>query len=62
MICNVLFGVVLALFGATAWAAESGRPAPDFALEGSDGKIYKLSDYRGRHVVISFFPRAFVNR
>ena len=37
-----------------------GDTAPDFALPGSDGKTYKLSDYKGSQaVVISWFPKAF---
>ena len=36
------------------------QPVPDFSLPGSDGKTYKLSDYRGkRAVVIAWFPAAF---
>ena len=36
-----------------------GDTAPDFALPGSDGKIHKLSDYRGKTVVLAWFPKAF---
>ena len=36
-----------------------GDMAPDFALPGSDGKIHKLSDYRGKTVVLAWFPKAF---
>jgi hypothetical protein len=36
-----------------------GDVAPEFALTGSDGKVHKLSDYRGKHVVIAWFPKAF---
>ena len=36
-----------------------GEPAPEFALEGSDGKLHRLSDYRGRTVVVAWFPKAF---
>lgn len=52
---------VLAL-GATAAAAADlavGDAAPDFALEGSDGEIHRLADYRGRTVVLAWFPKAF---
>ena len=31
------------------------RPAPDFELTALDGDKVKLSDYRGRPVLISFF-------
>lgn len=53
------FGLVLA---APAFAAELqvGDPAPDFTLQASDGKTYKLSDFKGKQaVVIAWFPRAF---
>src|SRR5687767_13082787 len=39
-----------------------GDMAPDFTLAGSDGKTYKLSDYRGKQaVVVAWFPKAFTN-
>ena len=37
-----------------------GDQAPDFSLQGTDGKTHKLSDYRGKQaVVIAWFPKAF---
>jgi peroxiredoxin Q/BCP len=37
-----------------------GDTAPDFTLQGTDGKAHKLSDYRGkRAVVLAWFPKAF---
>ncbi len=36
-----------------------GDTAPPFALQGSDGKVHKLSDYRGKTVVLAWFPKAF---
>ena len=36
-----------------------GDMAPDFALQGSDGKVHKLADYKGRTVVLAWFPKAF---
>ncbi len=36
-----------------------GDMAPDFALQGSDGKVHTLSEYKGRTVVLAWFPKAF---
>lgn len=32
-------------------------PAPDFDLEGSDGKRHCLADYRGKRLLIFFYPK-----
>jgi peroxiredoxin Q/BCP len=32
-----------------------GKPAPDFSLPGSDGRIHALKDYRGKNVVLVFY-------
>src|SRR5262245_40500316 len=37
-----------------------GDSAPNFELQGSDGKTHKLSDYKGKKaVVVAWFPKAF---
>jgi len=37
-----------------------GDMAPDFTLQGTDGKTHKLSEYRGKTaVVVAWFPKAF---
>jgi peroxiredoxin Q/BCP len=36
---------------------EEGRPAPDFELEGDAGQTVRLSDFRGRPVVLYFYPK-----
>ena len=36
-----------------------GDVAPSFELPGSDGKTHKLSDYKGKAVVLAWFPQAF---
>lgn len=38
---------------------EPGDVAPAFALQGSDGKMHRLSDYKGKTVVLAWFPKAF---
>ena len=35
-----------------------GDPAPDFTLPDADGKPVSLADYRGRRVVVYFYPAA----
>jgi peroxiredoxin Q/BCP len=45
-----------------SWAdsLEVGDMAPDFSLQGTDGKTHQLSDFRGREaVVLAWFPRAY---
>jgi peroxiredoxin Q/BCP len=34
-----------------------GKQAPEFDLEGSDGKHHKLSDYRGKQIILYFYPK-----
>ena len=36
-----------------------GDQAPAFSLPGSDGKTHKLPDYKGKTVVLAWFPKAF---
>jgi len=40
-------------------ALKVGDPAPDFTLPGSDGKTHSLSELKGKHVVLAWFPKAF---
>jgi peroxiredoxin Q/BCP len=58
--CSVLCSVALALSAPAYAELKVGDPAPDFSLPASDGKTYKLSDFKGKQaVVIAWFPRAF---
>jgi peroxiredoxin Q/BCP len=36
---------------------EEGKPAPDFALKSDAGETVKLSDLRGKPVVLYFYPK-----
>ena len=63
----VIFAAVLMM--ATGAKAQTPAPelkvgdqAPDFSLQASDGKTYKLSDYKGKKaVVVAWFPKAFTS-
>lgn len=59
---NVALAVLLLLLPTTTLAAglEVGSKAPDFLLEGSDGKLHSLAQHAGkRGVVLAWFPKAF---
>jgi peroxiredoxin Q/BCP len=62
----VFGGVLAASVGISLVAPVSaaelsvGDKAPDFALSASDGKTYRLSDFKGKKaVVLAWFPKAF---
>jgi cytochrome oxidase Cu insertion factor (SCO1/SenC/PrrC family) len=38
---------------------KAGDAAPAFELPGTDGTTHKLSDYKGKTVVLAWFPKAF---
>lgn len=38
---------------------QIGEAAPDFELISDEGKSTKLSDYRGKRLVLFFYPKAF---
>jgi len=54
----MLLGSVL-MTPAFADELKVGDKAPDFKLQGSDGKIYSLADLKGQTVVLAWFPKAF---
>jgi len=61
--------VLLAVFGVVALAQQPtppkthlkvGDPAPEFSLRATDGKAYKLSDFKGKkNVVLAIYVLAF---
>src|SRR3954467_10645983 len=49
----------LAAFSAPAADLKVGDPAPDFQLQATDGKTYKLADFKGKQAVaLAWFPKA----
>ena len=42
----------------TSVRLEPGQPAPDFTLPDADGNDVSLATYRGRRVVVYFYPQA----
>lgn len=59
---RILAFIAAVVITSTAVAApQVGEVAPDFTLPGTDGKSYTLSQMRGKHVVIAFFPKAYTS-
>ena len=49
--------IAASLFAAAALAQAApsvGQPAPDFAVKDANGRTVKLSDFRGKHVVLEW--------
>ncbi|MES2424763.1 MAG: thioredoxin family protein [Pseudomonadota bacterium] len=49
-----LAGAALLAGNASAQTAAVGQPAPDFSATDTTGKTVKLSDYKGKHVVLEW--------
>lgn len=64
-VLSVAAGLLLQMSAPSAQTAQAptlkvGDMAPDFTLQGTDGKTHKLSEYRGKSaVVVAWFPKAF---
>ena len=56
---SIACALALVAVSAAARDLEIGDVAPGFALQGSDGKVHELSEYRGQAVVLAWFPKAF---
>src|SRR5258706_9228590 len=63
---NTVLSAIIGLATFTCMAAtesqtqpEVGKPAPDFALTSQDGSQVSLKDYRGKWVVLYFYPKDF---
>ena len=47
-------GLGAAVASGAGWAANPGQTAPDFTLTGTDGKPARLSDHKGKWVVLEW--------
>jgi thioredoxin-dependent peroxiredoxin len=56
-LCILLAAASAAL--ALADPPEVGKPAPDFKLTNNEGKQVSLKDYKGKWVVLYFYPKDF---
>jgi thioredoxin-dependent peroxiredoxin len=61
---TVALGLVAAAVGRAQNTVELkvGDEAPNFSLQGSDGKTHTLAEHKGkRAVVVAWFPKAFTS-
>jgi peroxiredoxin len=49
------FALAFAMVATAHAVVTPGQPAPDFTLTGIDGKSVRLSDFRGKYVVLEWF-------
>jgi len=56
----VLAAIIELGLARTGREIKVGDEAPDFSLPASDGKTWRLSEFRGKQaVVVAWFPKAF---
>ena len=51
---GALLGITVSAQNTSSQSAAIGQPAPDFTLQGSDGKTHSLADYKGKFVVLEW--------
>lgn len=50
-------GAVLGTAGLLSAQVDTGKPAPEFTLPAQDGTVHKLSDFKGKYVVLEWFNK-----
>ena len=54
----ILVAVLTVPVAGKAAELEVGQKAPEFEVPDQTGKVHKLSDYKGKRVVLAFYPAA----
>jgi thioredoxin-dependent peroxiredoxin len=49
------------MLGADTQTPQVGQPAPDFSLPSAEGGLVSLKDYKGKWVVLYFYPKDFTS-
>ena len=60
LVCAMFAVLVMAQTTATG-LPEVGKPAPEFSLKSNEGTTVNLKDYRGKWVVLYFYPKDFTS-
>lgn len=60
-VCAGLLVLTASVARAIADMPEVGKPAPAFKLKNNEGKEVSLQDYRGKWVVLYFYPKDFTS-
>jgi peroxiredoxin len=51
---GAFLGITVSAQNTSSKLATIGQPAPDFTLQGADGKSHSLADYKGKYVVLEW--------
>src|SRR5471030_839612 len=51
---GALLGLTVSAQNISSASATVGQPAPNFTLQGCDGKPHSLADYKGKYVVLEW--------
>ena len=55
----ILVAALMVLVASAAEATTAGTKAPDFTLKSQEGKTVSLHDFKGKWVVLYFYPKDF---